>query len=172
MSKLTDTINGWRGTAAAFWGARTEQERRFLAVGGAVVGLGLVYGLLVDPALTGRERLRRELPVLRQEAAELQALATQAAQLSAQPAPPVAALGRDALNTALTGRGLTPHSLVATGEYFKIEFKGVPFAGLVAWLDAARQENRIALQEGTFTAQDAAGMVDATLTLRQDTGSR
>lgn len=172
MSKLTDTIKGWRAGAAAFWGARTEQERRFLAVGGAVVGLGLVYGLLIDPALTGRAQLRRELPLLRQEAAELQALATQASQLSAQPAAPAAALTRDALNAMLASRGLTPQNLVATGEYYKIEFKGVPFAGLVSWLDDARRENRIAVQDGTFTAQDTAGMVDATVTLRQDTGSR
>lgn len=172
MSKLTETINGWRGTAAAFWGARTEQERRFLAVGGAVVGLGLVYGLLIDPALTGRERLRRELPVLRQEAAELQALATQASQLSAQPAAPVAPLGRDALNADLASRGLTPQNLVVTGDYFKIEFKGVPFAALVTWLDETRRAHRIAVQEGTVTAQDAAGKVDANLTLRQETGAR
>jgi general secretion pathway protein M len=172
MSKQIDTIKGWRTGAAAFWGARTEQERRFLAVGGAVVGLGLVYGLLIDPALSGRERLRRELPVLRQEAAELQALATQASQLAGQQAPPVAALTRDALNAVLASRGLTPQNLVATGEYFKIEFKGVPFAGLISWLDDARRENRIVVQDGSVTAQDTAGMVDATLTLRQDTGAR
>jgi general secretion pathway protein M len=172
MSNQIDTIKGWRTGAAAFWGARTEQERRFRAVGGAVVGLGLVYGLLIDPALSGRERLRRELPVLRQEAAELQALATQASQLAGQQAPPVAALTRDALNAVLASRGLTPQNLVATGEYFKIEFKGVPFAGLISWLDDARRENRIVVQDGSVTAQDTAGMVDATLTLRQDTGAR
>jgi len=172
VSTLNDTIKGWRANGAGFWGARTEQERRFLAVGGAVVGLGLIYGLLIDPALTGREKLRRELPLMRQEAAELQALASQAAQLSTAPATPPAPLSREALNTALASRGLTPQNVVATGDYFKIEFRNVPFAGLVTWLDAARRENRLAVQEGKVSAQDAAGMVDATLTLRQETGSR
>jgi len=172
VSKLSETVKGWRASADSFWSARTEQERRMLVIGGAVVALGLIYGLLIDPALTGREKLRRELPLLRQEAAELQALASQAAQLSAQPATPPAPLSREALNTALAARGLTPQNVVATGDYFKIDFKNVPFAGLVTWLEAARSENRLAVQEGTVSAQDAAGMVDATLTLRQETASR
>jgi len=172
MSKLNDIIKDSRATAAAFWGERTEQERRFLAVGGIVVALGLVYGLLVDPALTGRDQLRKELPLLRQEAAELQALASQVAQLSAQPPAPSAPLSRDALNAALTKEGLTPQNLVMTGEYIKLEFKGVPFAALVTWLDAARRENRVVVQEGTVSAQSAAGTVDAALTLRQTAGGR
>ncbi len=177
MKKLNDSINDLRGSVAAFWSARTEQERRFLAVGGAVVGLALVYGLLIDPALSGRERLRKDLPQLRQDAAELQALATQAAQFDAQPPVQVAPVTRDALAATLAAQGLKPQNLAVTGDYVKTDFKDVPFAAVVTWLDAARRDSRLAVVEATFTALDgtdnaSAGQVDAVLTLRQASGSR
>jgi general secretion pathway protein M len=169
-------LAGLRASAAGFWGARTEQERRFLAVGGIVVGLALVYAVLVDPALTGREQLRKALPQLRQETAEMQALAAQAAQLGAQPPAQLQPLSRDTLNAALAARGLNPQNLTVTGDYVKVDFKGVQFAGLVTWLDVARRDERLAVQEAKITPQggkeDSAGLVDATLTLRQETGNR
>jgi general secretion pathway protein M len=167
-----------RGSAAAFWSARSEQERRYLVAGAIVVGLALVYALFIDPALTGRERLRRELPQLRQETAEMQALAAQAAQLAqsaVQSAPQPAPLSRDALDATLAERGLKAQNLTVTGDYVKAEFKGAQFAGLVTWLDAARRNDRLAVQEAKIAAQDgkqdSAGLVDATLTLRRTTDS-
>ena len=67
---LATMINQARANGAAFWAARTEQERRFLGVGGAVLGVLLVYGVLIAPALNGREQLQKDLPVLRQRAGE------------------------------------------------------------------------------------------------------
>lgn len=43
MASLNDKINGYRAAAAAWWGARNEQEQRMLAIGGIVVALGLVW---------------------------------------------------------------------------------------------------------------------------------
>ncbi|QCP14846.1 type II secretion system protein M [Pseudoduganella umbonata] len=174
--KAGNRLAGLRASADGFWSARTEQERRFLAVGGIVVGLALAYAVLVDPALTGREQLAKALPQLRQETAEMQALAAQAAQLGTQPAAQVQPLSRDMLNAALAARGLNPQNLAVTGDYVKVDFKGVPFAGLVTWLDAARRDERLAVQEAKIGTQggkeDSAGLVDATLTLRQEAGSR
>ena len=66
--------------------------------------------------------------------------------------------------------GLTTQNLAVTGDYIKVEFKGVPFAGLVSWLDAMRREQRVTVQEGSVTQQGPAGQVDANLTLRQESG--
>ncbi|MET0323167.1 MAG: type II secretion system protein GspM [Duganella sp.] len=167
MSKFQQTIQDSRGRAAAFWLARTEQERKFLTVGGLVLGLGLFYGLLIDPALSGRARLAAELPRMRQQAAEMQALAGEAAALRGQTtiAPP--AMTREALDASLAARGLAPQSVGITGEYAKVQLNNVAFAGVIAWLDAVRVESRIAVQDANFVAQDTAGMVNATLTLRQ-----
>jgi general secretion pathway protein M len=170
MSTLNQTVQNLRGQAAAFWQARTEQERKLLTVGGVVVALALFYSLLIDPALSGRDKLRKQLPQLRQQEAEMQALAREASSLQSQSNIAPAPMTRDSLNTGLAARGLTPQSLNITGEYAKAQFNGVPFAGLVAWLDAVRTESRINVTEATITAQETAGTVNATLTLRQGGG--
>jgi len=156
--------------AAQWWQARTEQERRMLTVGAAVVGLALVYGLLIDPALSGRARLRDELPQLRQQAAELKDLARQASELAAQPVVQPPRMTREALTASMAASGLPTQTLTMTGEYAKLQLKGVQFAALVAWLDTLRREQRIGVQDAVITAQPAAGIVDASLTLHQPAG--
>lgn len=167
MSSLRTSLAQYQSRVSEFWNARTEQERKLLGIGGAVVGLALFYVLLVDPALSGRAKLNKELPELRQQAAELQALAVEAAALNGQPSVPPAPMSRESINTGLQLRGLTAQNVMVTGEYAKLEFKGVAFAGLVTWLDAMRRENQLTVQETTVTAQSAAGMVDAAVTLHQ-----
>ncbi len=169
--KAAASIVALRERALAYWLARTEQERKFLAFGAAVVLVALVYALLLAPALEGRATLQRSLPQLRQQAAQLQSMAAEASTLAANPAPPPAPMTREALSASLAQRSLNPGSLTLTGEYAKLQFNGVSFANLVAWLDAQRRENRIQVQDAAFTALAAQGQVDATLTLRQNLGS-
>ncbi|QJD99798.1 type II secretion system protein M [Massilia forsythiae] len=168
---LATTIAQYRERANALWLARTEQERRFLAVGGAVVLLAILYLLLVDPAVEGRTQLRRQLPQLRQQAAELQALAQEAASLAHAPASQVAPLTRESVSSSLTGRGLNPQSLSVSGDYIKLQLNNVPFSGLTAWLDEQRRANRVLAQDVVVNALPTAGQVDASLTLRQNTGA-
>ncbi len=156
-----------RERALTWWLGRTDQERKFLTVGGAVVGVSLVYALLLAPAIEGRDSLKRSLPALRQQAAQLQTMAAEAQALAATPAPSVAPMNSEGLNASMAQRGLKAASVTMTGEYAKIQFNGVSFANLVSWLDAQRRENRVQVQDATFTALAAVGQVDATLTLRQ-----
>ncbi|MES2152662.1 MAG: type II secretion system protein GspM [Pseudomonadota bacterium] len=165
--KMPDIVQQVREQATIYWLARTEQERKFLAAGGAVVLLALVYALLIAPALDGRARLQKDLPQLRQQAAQLQALAQEAGELARQAAPPLAPMTREALAASLAARSIKPDSLSLTGQYAKLQLSAVPFANLMAWLDAQRRENRVAVQDATISAQTVAGQVDATLTLRQ-----
>lgn len=168
---LATTIAQYRERANALWLARTEQERRFLTVGGAVVLLAVLYLLLVDPAVEGRAMLRRQLPQLRQQAAELQAMAQEAGALARAPATQIPPITREAVDTSLNSRGLKPQSLAMTGEYIKLQLNNVPFAGLATWLDEQRRANRVLVQDATVTALPTAGQVDASLTLRQNTGA-
>jgi general secretion pathway protein M len=168
---LATNIAQYRERATALWLARTEQERRFLGIGGAVVLLALLYLILVDPAVEGRAQLSRSLPQLRQQAAELQAMAQEAGKLAAVPATQVTPLTRETVNTSLSGRGLTPQSLSMTGEYIKLQLNNVSFANLAAWLDEQRRANRVLVQDAVVTALPTAGQVDASMTLRQNTGA-
>lgn len=166
MSK-TNPFQDLRLQAEAFWQARTEQERKLLRIGGIVVGLGLFYGVLVDPALSGRAALQKTLPELHQQAAAMQNMAREAQALQGQNTIAPTPMTRDNLTTGLAARGLTAQSLNVTGEYAKVQFNGAQYAAVVAWLDAIRVESRIAVTEASFTAQDAPGVVNASLTLRQ-----
>jgi len=166
MSK-TNPFQELRLRADAFWQVRTEQERKLLRIGGIVVGLGLFYGVLVDPALTGRATLQKTLPELHQQAAEMQNMAREAQALQGQNNIAPTPMTRDNLTAGLAARGLTAQSLNVTGEYAKLQFTGAQYAGIVAWLDAIRIESRIAVVDASFTAQDAPGVVNASLTLRQ-----
>jgi general secretion pathway protein M len=168
---LATTIAQYRERANALWLARTEQERRFLGIGGSVALLALLYLLLVDPAVEGRAQLRRTLPQLHNQAAELQAMAQEAATLARAPATQVAPLTRETVDTSLNGRGLKPQSLSMTGEYIKLQLNNVSFANLVTWLDEQRHANRVLVQDAVVTALPVAGQVDASLTLRQNTGA-
>jgi len=165
MSKATQDL---RARIDAFWQVRTEQERKLLRIGGAVLGLGLFYGVLVGPALDGRAELHKSLPQLHQQAAEMQSMAREAQALKGQNTIAPTPMTRDALNTSLAARGLNPQSLNITGEYAKLQFTGAQYAGVVAWLDAVRTESRINVVDASFTAQDAPGVVNAALTLRQE----
>lgn len=162
-----ETLGQLRARALAYWMARTEQERRTLSIGAGVLLLALVYLLLVSPALEGRTALRAQLPQLRQQAAQMHALADQARSLAAQPAPQVPPMTRESLQQSLAARGINPSSLAMTGEYAKLQVNNVSFANLMAWLDAQRRENRIQAQDAALTALATAGQVDASLTLRQ-----
>lgn len=168
---IATTFAQYRERATALWLARTEQERRFLAAGGAVVLAALLYLLFVDPALEGRAQLRRTLPQLHQQEAELKAMAAQAATLAQTTETQVAPLTREAISSSLSGRGLNPQSLSVEGEYIKVQLNNVAFANLAAWLDEQRRANRVLVQDAAVTALPAAGQVDASLTLRQNTGS-
>lgn len=162
-----ETFSQVRARALAYWMARTEQERRTLSIGAGVLLLALAYLVLVAPAAEGRSALRAQLPLLRQQAAQMHALADQARNLAAQPVPQVPPMTRESLQQSLTARGITPSSLAMTGEYAKMQVNNVSFANLMTWLDAQRRENRIQALEAGITALPTAGQVDASLTLRQ-----
>jgi len=167
VANIRTRIGAVRERALAWWLSRTDQERKFLAVGGGVAAVALVYAILLAPALEGRETLKRTLPNLRQQAAQMQTLAAEAQALAASPAPQVPPMSSEALTASMAQRGLKAGSITMTGEYAKVQLNGVSFANLVSWLDAQRRENRVQVQDAAFTALAAVGQVDATLTLRQ-----
>ena len=153
--------------ALLFWQARSEQERKLLALGSVVVALALVWATSIAPAIEGRSQLQKSLPQLRQQAAQLQALAAQAAALSGQAPVLASQMSSASLTASLAARSLTARSLGVTGEYAKLELRGVSFGAVTGWLAQVRQESRITVEDANIVAQATPGLVDATLTLHQ-----
>ncbi len=173
LNKVRAALTGQEQNLQAFWTERTQQERKLLAIGGVVAGLALVYAVFFEPAWTGRIALQKSLPELRQNAAQLQALAREAGELARQAPVQVAPMSRDSIDASLKARGLAPQSLSLTGEYARVQLNGVPFASVMLWLDGLRREGRVAVQDAKITAQaqGKAGLVDASLTLHQSPGA-
>ena len=169
MSVATAIANV-RGQLALYWLARTEKERKYLTVGGATLVGVLIYVLAVAPATNGRDKLNAQLPLLRLEAAKMQALALEAGELARNTPPQVTPMTKEGLSASLASRSITASSLNVSADFAKVQLNGVAFASLFSWLDTQRRENRVEAQEVAITAGATAGQVDAVLTLRQNTG--
>ena len=152
---------------SAFWIARDARERTMLAVAATTAALGLFYALLIGPALTGRDQLHKNLPELRQQAAQLQALSKEAEAISGKSAPQVAAISEESIKTALARSGLKPQSVTLTGDLVKVQFAAASFAGTLEWLDDMQKTARLSVVEANITALAQPDMVDVTLTLRK-----
>lgn len=165
---MTGKLSGVMQPLSAFWSARNARERMFLAVAMIVIGFGLAYVLLIDPALSGRAQLSKNLPVLRQQVAELQAMAKEAGGLSAKGAAPVAPISRESLEAGLMRKGMKPQNIALTGDdVVRVQLASVPFAGVVDWLDEMQRTASLSAVEANVVALPEPGQVNATLTLRQ-----
>ncbi|QRX81647.1 type II secretion system protein GspM [Glaciimonas sp. PAMC28666] len=135
FSPLRQPAGKIRVSALAYWSQRDQRERRLLASAGAFTLLVLVYLSLIQPALDGRARLQKDLPALRQQAADMQSLVERAALVAAQPAERVLApLDKEAVQSALKNKGLTAQSVVMSGDTARVQMDAVDFAGLLDWL--------------------------------------
>ncbi|MCR4298494.1 MAG: type II secretion system protein M [Gallionella sp.] len=152
---------------AEFWAARDTRERALLAVAAITVALGLYYALLVAPALTGRGQLHKNLPELRQQAAQLQALAQEAAIFSGKSAPVVAAVSEESIRTALAHQGLQPQSVTLSGELAKVQLTAVSFSGMLEWLDDMQKTAKLSVADANIVALPQPDRVNAVLTLRR-----
>ena len=164
---LTGLLNQSRQSFAEFWAARDARERKILAVAAAVVALGLFYALLIAPALSGRNQLNKNLPELRQQVAQLQALSKQAAAYSALSAQPAVAVSEESIKTALANKGLKPQSVMLAGDQAKVQLASASFAGTLEWLDEMQKTARLSVGDANIVALAQPDMINATLTLRK-----
>ena len=156
-----------RDAAAAFWNDRSIKERKQMLAIGSVILAALIYLLLLEPALHGRAQLRKSLPELRQQSAELQQLTQQAAALGANVATPPPLLSKQSIEAGLTARGLKAQSVVVTDEVVRIQLNTASFAALVEWLDEVQKTARLSVMDSTITGLPDSDTVSATLTMRQ-----
>lgn len=155
--------------AARFWAERNAGERRTLAAGGVVLALIAGYLVLVQPAMDGLGRLRRELPQLQARAAQVDALVVQARHLRELPAAavPATADARAALDHSLAAAGLRPVHRAQTGtDMLQLRFHDVPYANWTIWLAHAQSALKVRAVAVTATALTTPGNADIDCTLR------
>jgi general secretion pathway protein M len=157
----------WLIRFTEFWDGRDARERAALTAAAAVAILGLFYAVLIGPALTGRERLNQELPTLRQQLAQLQALAREAASLAGTNPTATAPLTKESLEASLLRQGLKAETVALTGDIARIQLSSVSFAALMAWLDEMQKTALLSVIDANIIALAQPDMVNATLTLRQ-----
>jgi general secretion pathway protein M len=164
---LTSLLDQSRQSFSAFWTVRDARERAMLAVAALVVTFGLAYALLIDPALAGRNQLNKNLPLLRQQVAQMQALSRESAALSGKTAAPSLAMSKENIEAALARNGLKPQSVMLTGDFAKVQLSTVSFAGTLNWLDDMQKTALLTVVDANIVALAQPDMVNATLTLRQ-----
>jgi len=164
---LTGLLNQSRQSFSEFWAVRDARERAMLAVAALVVTVGLAYALLIDPALSGRDQLNKNLPVLRQQVAQMQALSKEAAALSGKSASPLIAMSKENIEAALARNGLKPQSVMLTGDFAKVQLAAASFSGTLNWLDYMQKSALLSVVDANIVALDKPDMVNATFTLRQ-----
>jgi general secretion pathway protein M len=160
-------MNGMKQTLSTFWSERNRREQNMLSGAAVVILIGLVYTLLVDPALSGRTELQKQLPALRQQAAEAQLLARQATATTAKAVTSAPPMTRESLDAALARKGLKAQNIAVTGELAKLQFNGISFSALVDWLNEMQHNARLSVLDVNVEAQAQADTVNASLTLRQ-----
>lgn len=160
LSELKESI-------AAFWVERNARERMVLAAGATLVMLGLIYAVLLGPALSGRVQLDKNLPPLRQQAADMQAMAKDAAQLAGISAPPHAVVTKESVETLLASKGLKSPTVAVSGDVVRLQLPSASFAGLLDALDELRKTAGLGVLEANIVALAQVDTVSANLTLRQ-----
>ena len=164
---LADLLSRYRLTFTEFWSARNARERTMLAVAALVVTFGLAYAVLIGPALSGREQLNKNLPVLRRQVAQMRALSNQAALLALKPAVPPVAMSRESVEAALARNGLKAQNVLLNGDFAKVQLSSVSFANLLYWLDDMQKTSRLSVTDANIVALAQPDTVNATITLHQ-----
>lgn len=131
-------------TSASFrrwWAERPQRERRLLKLCAALLSAAVVWWLGMGPAIESISRSEEQLPRLRYEAAQLDALLIEAQTLNRRSAGkiPAADVPR-ALNTSLQRAGVPAKAMPASPEavsrlrVWEIRFDSVSAAQLMEWL--------------------------------------
>jgi general secretion pathway protein M len=160
LSELKESI-------ASFWVDRNARERIILAAGATLILLGLIYAVLFGPALSGRAQLQKNLPLLRQQAADMQAMARDATKLAGVTTAPPAIVTKESVEALLAKKGFKSPTVAVSGDVVRLQLSSVSFVALLDALDELRKTAGLAVLDASIVAQAPIDTVNASLTLRQ-----
>lgn len=146
---MTRTASSASALQAA-WNKLAPREQTLVSAAAAVVGLALLWWLLLAPALHTLRSAHTQHAKLDAQLQHMQALASEAQQLQAQPrtSPEEAARALQASVTATLGAGA---KLALSGDRATLTLQGVQADALATWLAQARNNARAVPQEAHLT---------------------
>ena len=149
-----------------FWATMGLRERRLVAVMLAVVVIALLYLVAFEPAWKGRQKLDRELPLLRQEVAQVDALAAEIKRTSAASLTSANLRGlRDEVERSLERAKLKATSIIGNDESLEVRLAAVPFQEVLAWQQVVQKDLRLKTARLAVARDTKAGLVTAQITL-------
>lgn len=158
---------------AAWWNGLAAQERRVLAVGGAVAALLLLWALLWHPLVQRRAELEREVERQREELAFVR---TGATEIARRHATGVQAGGQRAGKSLLALADATARSgglgdalkrvEPAGAKTVKVAFESARFDALAGWIEALAGSYGVEATELSVDRADGIGIVNARVTLQ------
>ena len=152
-----------------WWQSLGQRERSLVAGAAALALVAAVYAVAIEPAWKARARLGEELPLLRAQAAEVDALALEARQLARRgtAAAPAGAL-KSLLEQSLAAAQLRQARVTATDERrIVVSVQAAPVTPWLAWLEQAARESRLRIARIQVSRTAARGMVDSEVTFER-----
>jgi len=154
----------------AFWNELDARERNMLASAGVFIALTLLYLVFLDPAISGRQKLQTQIPILRQQVAEISALSGQQMKLAASLSQIVEPVTKEIVEASLAARGIKAQSLSVTDDIVRIQVQTVAYANVMDWLLESQRASRLTVEEAKMTALPESGQVSVVLMLKQQRG--
>jgi general secretion pathway protein M len=152
-----------------WWQGLGRRERTLVAAAAALALAAALYVVAIEPAWRTRARLGDELPRLRAQAAEVDALALEARQLARRGAAsaPAGAL-RTALEQSPSAAQLRGASVTAADERrLVVSVQATPVTPWLAWLEQAARESRLRVARVQISRTAARGVVDGEVTFER-----
>lgn len=152
------------------WWQGLARRERALVAGAAALGLAaLLYVVAVEPAWRTRARLAAELPLLRAQAAEVDALALEARVLSRRGTAAVSAAAlKPALEQSLAAAQIRDARVTVQDERrILVGVQAAPATPWLAWLEQAGRESRLRIARVQISRTPARGVVDSEVTFER-----
>lgn len=150
----------------AWWLGLGRRERVMTAAAGAFALLAILYLVALEPAWKARARLGTDLPRLREQAAEVDALAQEAKRLASRGvAADSAGAARVALEQGLARANLGGVRVAVLDERrLTVSATGVPVTQWLAWAEEAARESRLRIAVVRISRTPVRAVVDAEAT--------
>ena len=143
-----------------FWIARQARERVMLTWAALILLAAICWLLGAEPALHGRARLHAQLPLLRQQSAEMTQLTDEWSLNPQRVGSAKAPFSTSLLTDSLRAKGITPKRLEASEERVKLYIADIAWALWIEWLTSLAASSDVVVLEANIKPGRSPGQVE------------